>query len=559
MHPVPSCSLDDEDIFDFIQTGNIEQCALFIESDKAILREKGWGGFTPLHYAALHGNSALVDLFLSNGADPNMTCDAGQTAFHFACRQGNVYIIHKMMQHGADLRLVDLQGKSALHHAVTGGSIIAVHYLWETEMLRFTDTDMHRVTPLHLAASTSNTDMVQYLLKHQRCAADDVDQQGWTALHVAAERGGVEVCWLLLQKAGCRVLHEKNFNGLTPLDLSRQGKTFRHKQLSKLLSQYMNVPIYHKPKESDALYYWTLFFPGLSGTVILLIAAMMGGYGGLLCSVLFPWLARSIFTQYHRMATYQRLPNPIYLGTLTAGLLHSLLCFYWKITASSQPTGVLVQVSMVHFCLVLALFCKVLSQDPGSLDKTEADPRFSCVADLVENNQSPRRFCPYCELFQPDHTKHCKLCNACIKDYDHHCLFLNRCVGRGNHRLFLFFILSMVSAHLLFIATAASYLHHEMPGSSRGLSWWLTYLGEEFWVTSMVVMNAITLLWEAWLLTEQFDAIAMGTTTYFIHLENVRRRRPLGQRWISVLAFLLEGRRRVVGPCTQHDKAAIDV
>lgn len=46
----------------------------------------GWGGFTPLHYAALHGNRALVDLFLNNGADPNLTCDAGQTAFHFGCR-----------------------------------------------------------------------------------------------------------------------------------------------------------------------------------------------------------------------------------------------------------------------------------------------------------------------------------------------------------------------------------------------------------------------------------------------------------------------------------------
>lgn len=46
----------------------------------------GWGGFSPLHYAALHGNRSLVDFFLSAGADPNVTCDAGQTAFHFACR-----------------------------------------------------------------------------------------------------------------------------------------------------------------------------------------------------------------------------------------------------------------------------------------------------------------------------------------------------------------------------------------------------------------------------------------------------------------------------------------
>uniref|UniRef100_A0A3Q2YE39 Palmitoyltransferase n=1 Tax=Hippocampus comes TaxID=109280 RepID=A0A3Q2YE39_HIPCM len=437
-----------------------------------------WGGFTPLHYAALHGNCSLVDLFLSNGADPNLTCNAGQSAFHFAC-QGNIDIIHKMIKHGADLRVLDHQGKSSLHHAVTGGSV-AVHYLWETEMFRFTDTDIHRVTPLHMAASTGNTDMVQYLLRDQRCAVDVVDQKGATSLHVAAEQGCVEVCWTLLQKAGCGILHEKNLSGLTPLDLSKRGKTF-------------------------VLYYWTLFFPSLSGATILVVASMLGAYGGLLCGLLFPWLARSIFTQYHRMAIYQ-LPNPIYLGSLIAALLHSLFCFYGKITPA------LVQVSTVHFCIVLSLFCKVLTQDPGTLDRADADPRFSCIADLAEKNQSARRFCPYCE---PDYTKHCKLCDVCVQDYDHHCLFLNRCIGQANHRLFLFFILSMVIWHLLFVATATSYLYNKM--SASNLSSWLTFLGGEFWVTAMVVMNALTLLWEVWLLTEQFHAIAIATTTYFRH------------------------------------------
>lgn len=61
----------------------------------------------------------------------------------------------------------------------------------------------------------------------QRCAVEAVDQQGATALHVAAERGGVEVCWTLLQRTGCRMLHQKNHSGLTPLDLCKQGKTFR--------------------------------------------------------------------------------------------------------------------------------------------------------------------------------------------------------------------------------------------------------------------------------------------------------------------------------------------
>ncbi|KAF3708269.1 putative ZDHHC-type palmitoyltransferase 6 [Channa argus] len=408
MYPMPVCSVSYGDIFDCIQRGNIEQCIQFIQNDRSVLKQKGWGGFTPLHYAALHGNRALVDFFLSNGADPNVTCDAGQTAFHFACRQGNIYIIQQMMQYGADLRLIDRQKKTSLHHAVSGGNIVAVQYLWETGMFRFSDTAMYQVTPLHLAASTGNTEVVRYLLRDQRCSVNAVDQQGATPLHVAAERGGVEV-------------------------------------------------------------------------------------------------------------------------------------------------------SMVHFSLVLGLLCKVLTQDPGTLDRADADPRFTCIADLVENNESHHRFCPYCELFQPDYTKHCKLCDVCIKEYDHHCLFLNRCVGRGNHRLFLFFILSMLMAHLLFVATATSYLCDRMSAGSHSLSSWLTLLGKEFWVTAMIIMNALTLMWEVWLLAEQFDAIAKGTTTYFRQCERSAQPKSLGQCLVKVLSFLLEGRRWLGSGQTRVDKTAIDI
>lgn len=229
--------------------------------------------------------------------------------------------------------------------------------------------------------------------------------------------------------------------------------------------------------------------------------------------------------------------------------------------------GALVQVSMVHFALVLGLLCKVLTQDPGTLDRADSDPRFSCIADLVEKKEKPQRFCPYCELFQPDHCKHCKLCDVCVEDYDHHCLFLNRCVGRGNHRLFLLFLLAMAAAHLLFIATATSYLRDKMAAMGRhsmdeASPWspWLPFLGAEFWVTVLVCLNALTLVWEAWLLREQFDAVAAGTTTYFRQCEpEAGRPRSLGQRWAAIFSFLLEGRRGVARERGGEDKMAIDI
>lgn len=163
------------------------------------------------------------------------------------------------------------------------------------------------------------------------------------------------------------------------------------------------------------------------------------------------------------------------------------------------------------------------------------------------------------QLFLPDCTKHCKLCDLCIKDYDHHCLFLNRCIGRGNHRLFLFFILSMVIAHLLFVAMAIAYLLDQIPPGGQSLSRWLTLLGGEFWVVVLMSMNSLTLLWEVWLLREQFDTVATGTTTYFRQGESSTRQRSLGQRWVTVVMFLLEGRRPISSCQTGEGKTAIDI
>ncbi|XP_018621687.2 palmitoyltransferase akr1 isoform X2 [Scleropages formosus] len=437
------------DIFAAVQRGDVQQCAKIVHEDRSALAQRGWGGFSPLHYAALQGNRPLVNLLVSHGADCNALCQAGQTPFHFASRQGNVYIMHQMLQHGADLRIADLQGKTAFLHAVSGGSVVAVQYLSETKMFSFSDTDNFLISPLHLAASTGNLDMVKYLLRNNRCAADASDQQGATALHVAAERGAVEVSWLLMREAGLQALHLRNHNGFTPLDLCRQGATFRHQQLAQILMKFISVPADHRPEESHGMYYWALLFPSLSGGAIFLMAVLLGGYGGILCVLLFPWLAKCIFTQYHRMSSYQRLPNPVYLGTLAAGILHSLVCFYVKIMPNIQPSNSLLHVSIIHFSLVLWLFWHLLIKNPGHMQGADADPRFSSIADLVEANESLSRFCIECEMFQPDGCKHCRLCSACVLEYDHHCLFIGRCVGRDNRRLFLLFLLAMALLRML--------------------------------------------------------------------------------------------------------------
>ncbi|XP_056616759.1 uncharacterized protein si:ch211-223a10.1 isoform X1 [Triplophysa dalaica] len=524
-------------LFESIQRGEIDRVSHLIQHDRGLLKQKGWGGFTALHFAALNGSRPMAELLLNSGADPNIPCDAGQTPFHFACRNGNIYIMHNMMQHGADLKLVDEQGKTSLLHAVSGGSVVAMQYLWETGMFSFSDADYYQITPLHLAASTGNTDVLQYLLRADRCTPEAVDHKGATALHVAAEKGMIEVCWILMKSAGLHILHMKNHTGLTPLDLCIRGNTFRHQQLSRMLMQFSKRPKDVIPKDSYVMYFWMLMLPSLSGAVVLIISATLADYGGIFSALLFPCMAKVILSQYHRLSSFQRLPNPIYLGTLTAGILHSAICFIYKILPSVWPAHTLLHIAVFHLCVLIGLFWKVLNQNPGQLLKAETDARFSSIGDLLEANESPYRFCIYCELIQVDNCKHCRLCDVCIKDYDHHCLFLNQCVGRDNHRLFIFFIMAMMMAHLIFIFSAGFYIHMKLSVLER--SDWVSGAGREAWVLLLTLLGILSLIWVSWLLGEQLGAISMGTTTYFRYNQKCPTKR---QRLATVISFLLVGK-----------------
>ncbi|RXM36887.1 Rho GTPase-activating protein 22, partial [Acipenser ruthenus] len=128
-------------------------------------------------------------------------------------------------------------------------------------------------TPLHYAAFLGNRGLAELLLQHGadpnlpndagqtpfhfacRCQADAPDNQGMTPMHIAAEKGAIEISWLLLQAVGFRNLHLKAKNGLTPLDIAKQGITYRHQELTKVLNKYSKEPHDQKPKESYATHF----------------------------------------------------------------------------------------------------------------------------------------------------------------------------------------------------------------------------------------------------------------------------------------------------------------
>lgn len=54
------------------------------------------GGWTPLHQAAAHNHTAMVDLLLRHGADRNARSDDGQTPADMARAQGHTLLADQL-------------------------------------------------------------------------------------------------------------------------------------------------------------------------------------------------------------------------------------------------------------------------------------------------------------------------------------------------------------------------------------------------------------------------------------------------------------------------------
>ncbi|XP_071612877.1 ankyrin repeat domain-containing protein 27 isoform X3 [Heliangelus exortis] len=91
-------------------------------------------GYTPLHIAAICGQTSLVDLLVAKGAIVNATDYHGSTALHLACQKGYQNVTLLLLHYKASTDVQDNNGNTPLHLACTYGqedilSLMELNYL----------------------------------------------------------------------------------------------------------------------------------------------------------------------------------------------------------------------------------------------------------------------------------------------------------------------------------------------------------------------------------------------------------------------------------------------
>ena len=203
----------------------------------AVLEQPNPGGFTPLHYAASLGNTAIATLFLSYGAAVDARDAAGRTALMLAAGDGARGVAQLLLDRSADSAVADDKCRTALHYAAKGGWRGIAQLLLGMGKIDPGARDGEGRTALHHAARVGSTGVVRVLLRERMGVGRSTstglgrgrgldpnarDTRGWTALHEAVEERHDEVVLVLVQCTEVDPTVE-NTEGETPLTMARKG------------------------------------------------------------------------------------------------------------------------------------------------------------------------------------------------------------------------------------------------------------------------------------------------------------------------------------------------
>jgi ankyrin repeat protein len=180
-------------------------------------------GVAPLSLACQNGNTAMVELLLTQGADPNTMLRGGETPLMTAARTGKTGPVKALLARGAEVDAKEKRGQTALMWAAADGHADVVELLLNAGADFRAALPDSGFTPLFFAAREGRMEVVRVLLKagadaneamQPRRPAGKGPAKGTSALMLAVENGHYELALALIE-AGADPNDQRS--GFTPL------------------------------------------------------------------------------------------------------------------------------------------------------------------------------------------------------------------------------------------------------------------------------------------------------------------------------------------------------